>query len=254
MSRFAVVGASGRTGSHVVQALSESKDSSLGAALVSGTSASLGIRVPRSDVAYASDLSVLRECDGVIDFSTPASTQEVALRCAEYRKPLLVGTTGLGDRELAALEECARVAPVCVSTNTSVGATVLAMAAKYMQQMLGSSFDVEVMEIHHRMKKDAPSGTAKTVIAGLGSEGGQVVFGREGQRRAGEIGVVSLRGGDVPGDHTVFFFGEGERLEVSHRAQNRGIFGRGAVVLAERLVGRQPGFYTVQELLLGSQA
>lgn len=253
MSRFAVVGASGRTGSHVVQALAESKDSSLGVALVSATSASLGVSVPRSDVSYSSDLSALQRCDGVIDFSTPVSTLEIARRCAEYRKPLLVGTTGLGAAELSALDECARVVPVCLSTNTSVGATVLAMAATYMQRLLGPSFDVEVMEIHHRMKRDAPSGTAKTVVAGLAADN-KVVFGREGERRAGEIGVVSLRGGDVPGDHTVFFFGEGERLEVSHRAQNRGIFGRGAVVLAERLIGRQPGFYTVQELLLGGQS
>jgi 4-hydroxy-tetrahydrodipicolinate reductase len=147
------------------------------------------------------------------------------------------------------IEESARRVPVCVAPNTSLAATALKMAARYLQGILGASFDIEVMEIHHRMKRDAPSGTALNVISGLTSSKDAVVFGREGLRQPGEIGVVSLRGGDVPGDHTVYFLGEGERIELTQRAQNRSIFGIGAVTLVERLVSRPPGLYRAEDLL-----
>jgi 4-hydroxy-tetrahydrodipicolinate reductase len=125
------------------------------------------------------------------------------------------------------------------------------MAARYLKDILGPSFDIEVMEVHHRMKKDAPSGTALNVISGLATSQESVVFGRDGVRHPGEVGVVSLRGGDVPGDHTVYFLGDGERIELTQRAQNRGIFGTGAVVLMERLLRKTAGLYLVEDLLQG---
>jgi 4-hydroxy-tetrahydrodipicolinate reductase len=251
MNKIGVVGALGRTGRHVVEALSSSSTSELHEALVSPGSPMVGTCVGESEVVYSSDLACLSGCDGVIDFSNPATTAKVAGVCATLKKPLLVATTGLGEEELNAIGECAKVAPVCIAPNTSLGATALAMAARYLQKVLGDSFDIEVMEIHHRMKKDAPSGTARAVVSNLTGADTRVVFGREGLRAAGEIGVVSLRGGDVPGDHTVYFLGEGERLEVTHRSQTRAIFGRGAVVLMERLLARRAGLYTVEQLLVG---
>jgi 4-hydroxy-tetrahydrodipicolinate reductase len=194
-------------------------------------------------------MKVIAECDGVIDFSTPATSVTVARICAEFRKPLIVATTGLSADERGKVEECAQVAPLCIAPNTSLAATALKMAARYLQDILGPSFDIEVMEIHHRMKKDAPSGTALNVISGLAAASDDVVFGREGLRREGEIGVVSLRGGDVPGDHTVYFLGNGERIELTQRAQNRAIFGTGAVALMERLIGKPAGLYLVEDLL-----
>ena len=120
-----------------------------------------------------------------------------------------------------------------------------------MQELSGAAFDVEVMEIHHRMKRDAPSGTARALVSAVMSEGQRAVFGREGLRQPDEVGVVSLRGGDVPGDHTVYFLGDGERLELSHKVSDRRVFGAGAVTLAERLIGKKAGLYSVRTLLLG---
>ena len=249
MRRIGVVGASGRTGSHVVEALTRSSTCALQAAIVSPSSLRLGQKVAGTGVAYSSDLAALAECDGVIDFSTPASTVRVAQACAEFRKPLVVATTGLSAEEMGVVEQAARRIPVCVAPNTSLAAAALKMAARYLHGILGSSFDVEVMEIHHRMKRDAPSGTALNVISALTDAKSSVVFGREGLRKGGEIGVVSLRGGDVPGDHTVYFLGEGERIELTQRAQNRGVFGNGAVVLVERLIGKSAGVFLVEDLL-----
>ena len=254
MNRIGVVGASGRTGQHVVEALLSSSSSALRAALVSSGSTRLGEIIGSTGIEYSSDLAVLGECDGVIDFSTPTTSVAVARVCAEYRKPLLVATTGLSADDKRVIDECARVAPVCIAPNTSLAATALKMAASYLQGILGSSFDIEVMEIHHRMKKDAPSGTALNVISGLTSSHESVVFGREGLRKDGEIGVVSLRGGDVPGDHTVYFLGNGERIELTQRSQNRAIFGAGAVVLMERLIGKSAGLYLVEDLLQANSA
>lgn len=250
MSKIGVVGALGRTGRHVVEALSTSSTSTLQEAVVSPGSPMVGSCVGESEVVYTSDLGRLAGCEGVIDFSNPANTAKVAATCAALKKPLLVATTGLSDDELRAINECAKCVPVCIAPNTSLGATALAMAARYLKRVLGDAFDIEVMEIHHKMKRDAPSGTARAVVSNLTADDTRVVFGREGVRAPGEIGVVSLRGGDVPGDHTVYFLGEGERIELTHRAQSRAIFGRGAVVLVEKLIGRKPGLYTVEQLLI----
>ena len=242
MNRIGVVGASGRTGRHVVEALVASTTSKLQGAFVSTGSSRLGEVIGATGVAYSSDLERLSDCDGVIDFSVPSTTVQVARLCAEFKKPLVVGTTKI-------VEACSKQVPVCVAPNTSLAATALKMAARYLQDILGPSFDIEVMEIHHRMKKDAPSGTALNVISGLSTSKESVVFGREGIRHPGEVGVVSLRGGDVPGDHTVYFLGNGERIELTQRAQNRGIFGTGAVVLIERLLKKPAGLYLVEDLL-----
>ena len=249
MNRIGVVGASGRTGSHVVEALIASATSKLQGAFVSASSARLGDVIGATGVAYSSDLERLADCDGVIDFSVPSTTVQVARLCAEYKKPLVVATTGLSAEDMKIVEACSKQVPVCVAPNTSLAATALKMAARYLQDILGPSFDIEVMEIHHRMKKDAPSGTALNVISGLSTSKESVVFGREGLRHSGEVGVVSLRGGDVPGDHTVYFLGNGERIELTQRAQNRGIFGTGAVVLIERLLKKPAGLYLVEDLL-----
>ena len=249
MNRVVVVGASGRTGRHVVEALEKSATSALHSAIVSPESSWLGQKVGGTALTYSCDLSVLKECDGVIDFSVPASSVRVAEMCALYEKPLLVATTGHSAAEMQIVESAAERVPVCIAPNTSLAATALKMAARYLQGVLGPAFDIEVMEIHHRMKRDAPSGTALNVISVLTDSKESVVFGREGLRHPGEIGVVSLRGGDVPGDHTVYFLGGGERIELTQRAQNRGIFGGGAVVLLERLLSKPSGLYQAEDLL-----
>jgi len=247
--RIAVVGASGRTGRFVVEALREDVHLTLGAALVSAGSCLLGTPVPGFECAFSCALEAIDGCDGVIDFSTPDVSILVAQRCAERKIPLLVATTGHSEGDAAKLRELGTRIPCFIAPNTSVGAATLSLVAEYAKKLLGASFDVEVLEIHHKHKKDAPSGTARTLVGAVVEGGNPVVFGREGLRKDGEVGVVSLRGGDVAGDHTVYFLGHGERIELTHRATDPRIFGAGAVHLMTRLMIREPGLYFVRDLL-----
>jgi len=251
MSRIGVVGATGRTGSKVVEALLCSKSSELAAAIVSPSSKRLGTRVAESGVQLSADLDGLKGCDVVIEFTSPEASVAVVERCRDLGLPVLVATTGHSPEQAAMIESAAKAIPVLVAPNTSLGAALLALAAEQVQELSGGAFDVEVMEIHHRMKRDAPSGTARALVAAVMAEGQRAVFGREGLREMEEVGVVSLRGGDVPGDHTVYFLGDGERLELSHKVNDRRVFGAGAVTLAECLVGKKAGLYSVRTLLLG---
>jgi 4-hydroxy-tetrahydrodipicolinate reductase len=261
LKRIGVVGATGRTGAQVVEVLKSHPRCRLAAAVVSAQSAQRGVALAGTQVVAQSDYSVLTQCDGVIDFSTPAASAAVAAVCAERGTPLLVATTGHNAEQRAALEPYAQKLPLCCAPNTSIGATVLALAAEFVHGLLGPTFDVEVLEVHHRMKRDAPSGTARMIVQrmqdGAAERDGTtpaLVFGREGVRQPGEIGVVALRGGDVVGDHTVYFLGSGERIELTHQANSRAVFAIGAVTLIERLMGRPPGLYAVRELLLSSHA
>lgn len=251
MIRVGVVGASGRTGSKVVEALDAAQGAVLSAAVVSPSSSRLGARVKGSELLYSCQLEDLKGCDAVIEFSTPETSVAVAERCAELGIPLVVATTGHSAEQLARIEAAAQQVAILVAPNTSLGATILALLVEQAKEASAGAFDLEVMEIHHRMKRDAPSGTARALVQVALSPGQQVVFGREAQRSTGEVGVVALRGGDVPGDHTVYFLGEGERLELTHRVHDRRVFGAGAVALARRLVGRKPGLYSARVLLLG---
>jgi 4-hydroxy-tetrahydrodipicolinate reductase len=149
---------------------------------------------------------------------------------------------------MSAIQSLAANIPIVIAPNTSLGAAAISVLSEVAKQMLGDSFDIEVLEIHHRAKKDAPSGTAKAIVEPLSGDA-EVVFGRGGLRKPGEIGVVSLRGGDVAGEHTVYFLGQGERIELSHRVTSREVFGRGAVYLANKARSLQPGVYSARDLL-----
>lgn len=188
--------------------------------------------------------------DVVIDFSNPAVFAQLSDYIERTGTPLVSGTTGYGDSG-ALLKSLGRFAPVVYSENFSVGISVLSAAVAQLSALLGSAFDVEISETHHNLKKDAPSGTAQLLIRSLGRDG-QVVYGRspaDGPRQAGDIGVHSLRGGTVPGDHTVSFFGADEVVEVSHRAYSRRIFAAGALLAAKRLQGKRAGDYSFDQLL-----
>ena len=248
MIKVGVVGASGRTGSQVVSAVRESPSALLHAAIVSPDSAKHGESVESTTVCYSSDLAALTGCDVVIDFSVPESSLAAATWCAENGVPIVVATTGHTSEQMSVIRTFAAKIPVVIAPNTSLGAAAISVLSEVAKQMLGDSFDIEVLEIHHRGKKDAPSGTARAIVEPL-SENAKVVFGREGLRKTGEIGVVSLRGGDVAGEHTVYFLGHGERLELSHRVTSREVFGRGAVVLAEKAKSLNPGVYSARDLL-----
>jgi 4-hydroxy-tetrahydrodipicolinate reductase len=248
MIKVGVVGASGRTGSQVIHALLTHAAAELHAAIVSPGSSRLGNVVGESRVAYRAELSALEGSDVVIDFSTPETSLAAAAWCALHGVPIVVATTGHTVQQIQEIESLSRTIPVALAPNTSIGAAAVTALSELAKQLLGESFDIEVMEIHHRGKKDAPSGTAKSIVQPLATDS-ESIFGRAGLRKPGEVGIVSLRGGDVVGDHTVYFLGHGERIEISHRVTSREVFGKGAVYLAEKLRGRAAGLYSARDLL-----
>jgi 4-hydroxy-tetrahydrodipicolinate reductase len=196
-------------------------------------------------------------CDVVIDFSSPNATQALCLACREAGKPAVIGTTGHTKEQRASIEQLAASVPVVLSPNFSVGVNALFWLTQKAAEMLGDDFDLEITEMHHRLKKDAPSGTAKKLAEILCESRGldygkDVRHGREGlvgQRSGNEIGVHSIRGGDVVGDHTVTFAGAGERLELSHKAASRETFAAGALRAARWVGGKPAGLYSMQDVL-----
>jgi 4-hydroxy-tetrahydrodipicolinate reductase len=207
----------------------------------------LGVRVTTID-------QVDVEIDAMIDFSHPSATLEAARFCTEHSVPLVVGTTGFDPRERELLEESASAIPILISPNMSRSVNLLMRLAAEAARALGDSADIEIVERHHRLKKDAPSGTAVRLAEVAGEAAGisRFVHGRSGlvgERPRQEIGIHAVRGGDVPGDHTVIFSLMGETLELTHRALNRDGFARGAIDAARFLAGKPPGRYTMAQVL-----
>ncbi len=195
--------------------------------------------------------------DVVIDFSRPEQTRKCLEWCQSRGVPLVIGTTGLDADDHRSIAAASEQVAVCQEANFSLGVHVLYALAEKAAVMLGEGFDSEVLEVHHRRKADAPSGTALELGRRLaaGREPGRVSpsgSGRSGPREHGEIGVQALRGGDVAGEHTVFFLGDGERLELTHRAGGRELFARGALRAAVLLSGRPAGLYGLADLVGGS--
>jgi 4-hydroxy-tetrahydrodipicolinate reductase len=196
-------------------------------------------------------------CDVVVDFSHPNTSTDLGRACAEAKKPAVIGTTGHSKEERAAIDSLARSAPVVLSPNFSVGVNALFWLTRKAAEMLGDEFDLEITEMHHRLKKDAPSGTAKKLAEILCEVrdldyNKDVRHGREGlvgERPKEEIGLHSIRGGDVVGDHTVTFAGAGERLELTHKAASRETFAAGALRAAQWVVGKEPGLYSMEDVL-----
>ena len=196
-------------------------------------------------------------CEVVVDFSHPGATDEICRACLGAGKPLVVGTTGHSNDERALLEKASKSVPVVFSPNFSIGVNALFWLTRKAAEMLGEDFDLEIVETHHRLKKDAPSGTAKKLAEILCEVrkldyAKNVVHGRDGlvgERPAAEIGVHSIRGGDVVGDHTVAFAGPGERLELTHKASSRETFAAGALRAAHWVAGRPAGLYSMEDVL-----
>jgi 4-hydroxy-tetrahydrodipicolinate reductase len=220
-----------------------------------GTVAGLGaLGVPVFE--DAGEASAEARPEVVIDFSSPDFTAEWADLCAKSGAALVVGTTGLSAAVRETLDRAARSAPVVLSPNMSVGINVLLDVASHLVRVLGDGWDVEVLELHHRQKRDAPSGTAlrlaETLARAAGRDAASFRLARAGEvgpRTSGEIGVQTLRGGDVVGEHTVFFLSDGERIEFIHRATSREQFARGAVRAAAWATAQEPGLYSMRDVL-----
>jgi 4-hydroxy-tetrahydrodipicolinate reductase len=211
----------------------------------------LGVKV--GDDAAA----MIAAVDAVVDFTTPEATVEHARLAAQAGAAIIVGTTGIDDAQGEELVRAARHVPVVWAPNMSVGVTLLLALTEQVAGVLDNSFDIEILEMHHRYKVDAPSGTAlglgRAAAAGRNAAFDEVKQavrdGHTGERPDGEIGFATLRGGDVVGDHTVVFAGDGERIELSHKTANRKVFAAGAVRATMWAVGREPGLYTMRHVL-----
>lgn len=263
-TRIAILGAGGRMGRALIQALADIEGAALGAALehvgspLLGQDATALAGLPPRGIQIGPDATAaLSACDVAIDFSSPQATVQHAKLAAERGIPLVVGTTGLAEADEGALAQAGARIPLVYAANFSVGMNLLADLVGRAASKLGPDFDIEIAEMHHRHKVDAPSGSAlmlgRAAASGRGVDMDEVaVRGRDGvtgARRDGAIGFASLRGGDVPGDHTVIFAGEGERLELTHRAGGRAIFARGAVRAALWAVGKPAGLYSMRDVL-----
>ncbi len=262
--RLVVVGAAGRMGRTLVRAVSENPDTVLHAAIEREGSPAIGqdsgllAGLPANDIPVTTDaLEAFVQAQGVLDFTAPAATVAFSALAAQARLVHVVGTTGMDDRDLAHLDAAARHAVVVRSGNFSLGVNMLAALVQRAAASLGPEWDIEIVEMHHRMKVDAPSGTALLLgeaaargrdIA-LGEHAVRVRDGQTGARKAGTIGFQALRGGTVIGDHTVILAGNGERIELRHAAEDRGLFAQGAVKAALWGFARKPGHYSMNDIL-----
>ena len=197
---------------------------------------------PNVQIAAECDLGdsiepAMKNCEVAIDFSQPDSIDEICHAASQHRKSLVVGTTGHSQQQRKTIEQTAHLVPIILASNFSVGVNVLFWLAQKAAELLGSDFNPEIVETHHKTKKDAPSGTAKMLAEILKAV------------RNSEISVQSIRQGDVVGEHTVIFGGPGESLELSHRAANRGIFALGALRAAKWIINKPPALYSMQDVL-----
>jgi 4-hydroxy-tetrahydrodipicolinate reductase len=264
-TRVVIIGVSGRMGHALVRAAGELPTVRIAAAVASAASPSLGrdagvlAGIEPLGVQVTSDLpAALGVADVAVDFSQPQATRANIAACRAARKPLLIGTTGFPAELIEPeLDAAASEIPLLVAPNTSLGVALLAELVRRAARALPAEFDVEIIEAHHRLKRDAPSGTA-LALARAAAEGRGLApaaalsggsAGRNGPRRQGEIGFAVIRGGDIVGEHTVLFAGSGEELRLSHRAGDRAIFARGALRAALWLRGQPPGRYGMSDII-----
>ncbi len=258
------MGAAGRMGRELVRAVAATP----GCVVAGGTerpgSPSVGADLgtlaglePLGATVTDDALDLLTRTDAVLDFTTPAATVELAGLAANARIVHVVGTTGFSPSDEAAIKAAARHATIVKAGNMSLGVNLLTALTRKVAEALDSDFDIEIVEMHHKMKVDAPSGTA-LMLGQAAAEGRGIELaatsvrsrdGHTGARRAGDIGFATLRGGNVVGEHTVIFAGEGERIELTHRATDRGIFARGAVKAALWARGKGPGLFSMRDVL-----
>lgn len=263
MTQLVVTGATGRMGQTLCRLIHANPECTLVGATVRASSTACGqparevLGLPELTFDLHSDVRACAAADAVIDFTLPEALAGNLEACIELGRPIVVGTTGLNAAHQALLDEAAQHIPVLWAPNMSVGVTLLRQLVEQAARALGAGYDVEVLEMHHRHKVDAPSGTAlalgEAAARGLGRDlHSHAIYGREGAegpRDANTIGFATLRGGDVIGEHTVFLAGLGERIELGHRATSRDTFAYGAIRAAQWLQTQPLGRYDMQEML-----
>jgi 4-hydroxy-tetrahydrodipicolinate reductase len=262
--RLIVAGAGGRMGRTLVKAIAEAKGLTLAGALedarspLIGSDAGVLAGIGENGIKLVSDAGALMDqADGIIDFTAPVATMGLVALAAKAGKVHIIGTTGLGAADEARIKDAAETAVIVKSGNMSLGVNLLAALTKRVAKTLDASFDIEILEMHHNQKVDAPSGTA-LLLGRAAAEGrgidldSHAVKSREGHtgaRKAGDIGFATLRGGTVVGEHTVMFAGPAERIELVHKAEDRMIFAHGALHAALWARTQKPGLYSMMDVL-----
>ena len=261
--KVAIAGAAGRMGRTLIEGVLKSGDLALGAALEAPGHPQLGkdagepLGTPCGVILTADIAAAAAAADCLIDFTAPKATLAHLDACVGARRSAVIGTTGFAAEDKARIAAAARAIPVVMAPNFAIGVNVTFKLAEVAARILGDAYDVEIVEAHHRHKVDAPSGTAlrlgEAVAAALGRDLRAVaVHGREGitgERGAKDIAFHAIRGGDIVGEHTVIFAGEGERVEVTVRSGNRMTYAQGALRAARWLTGRPPGLYDMFDVL-----
>jgi 4-hydroxy-tetrahydrodipicolinate reductase len=261
--RLIVVGAGGRMGRTLVKTIAEAPGVALAGAVeqpgaLIGRDSGVLAGIPANQIALVADLKpLLEQADGILDFTAPGATLKFAALCAEAGKIHVAGTTGLSAEDEQKIKAFARKAVIVRSPNMSLGVNLMAALVRRVAATLDDEFDIEILEMHHNKKVDAPSGTA--LLLGVAAAEGRGVDllkrkiaardGVTGARKKGDIGFASLRGGSVVGDHSVIFAAPGERIELVHRAEDRAIYARSAVKAALWARGKPPGLYSMADVL-----
>jgi 4-hydroxy-tetrahydrodipicolinate reductase len=264
MINVIVAGAAGRMGCRLVALIKDSTTLTLAGAIEGkghravGNDAGETAGCGRAGLPITDNLSsLLDRGEVVVDFSAPEATLHHLHTVAQYKRAMVIGTTGFSTPQLEELKSLAGQVPCVLSPNMSVGVNLIFKVISEMAKTLGDDYDIEVIEAHHRLKKDAPSGTAlkiaEVLAKAVGRDLGQVgVYARKGhigERKKGEIGIQTIRAGDIVGDHTILFGGMGERIEVTHRASSRDPFAGGALRAAQWVIRQPPGLYDMMDVL-----
>lgn len=266
MLKAVVTGAAGRMGSRIINVLSTSEGIRLSGAVerkghpLMGQDSCGPAGIPAGGVltVISDDLhAVLKNGDVLIDFTFPEASLEHIKTCAELGKPIVIGSTGFSKEQLDVVNQYVQKIPCVLSPNMSIGVNLCFKILAEIARTIGDDYDMEIVEAHHRMKKDAPSGTAvrmaqviaEAVNRNLDEVGVYARKGMIGERTRKEIGIQTIRGGDIVGEHTVLFAGKGERIEITHRAHSRDTFAAGAIRAAKWVCGKKPGLYDMQNVL-----
>ena len=265
MIRAIVAGAGGRMGGRIINMIDADEGMMLAGAFerkgsqVVGKDAGLaaGLNKPLGVIVQEDIKDVISQGDVLIDFTFHEATVKHARMAAEAKRPMVIGTTGLSADEIGEIKGLAGSFPCVLAPNMSVGVNLLYKLVEMAARTLGDDYDIEIIEAHHRMKKDAPSGTAlqigRVAAAATGRDLEEVgVYARHGligERTAKEIGIQTVRAGDIVGEHTVLFGGTGERIELVHKASSRDTFAKGAIRAAKWVIGKGPGLYDMQDVL-----
>lgn len=265
MTRIAITGAAGRMGRVLIEAVHNDENTQVAGAIVLAGDAMVGVDVGAiaglstvlNVVAVTSVEAAINDFDVLIDFTSPEATMANVALCQKHGKGIVIGTTGLNDAQKAELKAAAQNTRIVFAPNYSVGVNLCLNLLRMAASVMGEDSDIEVIEMHHRHKVDAPSGTAlrmgEVIAETMGWDLNEVAcYGREGQTGARphkQIGFETIRGGDVVGDHTVMFATDGERVEVTHKAQSRMTFAKGAVRASKWLTSQEAGLYDMQDVL-----